>query len=113
MVTEKVKKALTEVPFMGRYSVVLVGIEAHVCVQQTTLDLTEMGYSVHLCVDAISSQQLIDRAAGLQRADRAGAFVTTTESVMMELIRSKDHPKFKEVSGILKAMKPQDPLAYP
>lgn len=112
MVTDEVRKALECPPYIGRTNVVLVGLEAHVCVQQTTLDLMEMGYSVHLCVDAISSQQPTDRAAGLHRADRVGAFMTTTESVMMELIRSKDHPKFKEVSAILKAIKPEDPLCF-
>lgn len=81
MVTERVKEALKNAPFQGREHVVLVGLEAHVCVQQTTLDLLEMGYGVHLCVDAISSQQPTDRAAGLTRVDRAGAFITTTESV--------------------------------
>ena len=47
---------------------VLVGLEAHVCIQQTTLDLLEAGINVHLCVDAISSQSPTDRACGLRRA---------------------------------------------
>ena len=52
---------------------VLVGIEAHVCVQQTTLDLLEQGFNVHLCVDALSSSTPVDRACGLHRAECACA----------------------------------------
>lgn len=52
---------------------VLVGIEAHVCVQQTTLDLLEQGFNVHLCVDALSSSTPVDRACGLHRAECARA----------------------------------------
>jgi len=47
---------------------VIVGLEAHVCVQQTTLDLLELGINAHLCVDAISSQSPTDRSCGLHRA---------------------------------------------
>mmetsp|Transcript_3253 Transcript_3253/g.10018 ORF Transcript_3253/g.10018 Transcript_3253/m.10018 type:complete len:163 (+) Transcript_3253:233-721(+) len=84
---------------------VLCGIEAHVCVQQTTLDLLDAGKSVHLCVDAISSGSPTDRATGLRRSERAGAYLTTTESIMMELIREKDHPSFKVISNALKETK--------
>jgi len=92
--------------------VVIVGLEAHVCVQQTTLDLLASGYNVHLCVDAVSSQSTLDRACGLHRADRAGAFLTTTESLLFELLRSKDHPKFKSVQAILKETRPEEPLEW-
>ena len=91
---------------------VIIGLEAHVCVQQTTLDLLARGCNVHLCVDAISSQSPTDRAAGLRRAADAGAFITTTESVMMELIRSKDHPSFKAISGTLKETRPSETLEF-
>lgn len=73
----------------GKTEFVIFGLEAHVCVQQTTLDLLEQGFGVHLCVDAISSQQPTDRSCGLHRSERAGAALTSTESVMMELIRKK------------------------
>ena len=91
---------------------VIVGLESHVCVQQTTLDLIAGGYNVHICVDAISSQSPTDRACGLHRAAGAGAFLTTTESVMMELIRSKDHPSFKAISNTLKETRPAEPLEF-
>ena len=91
---------------------VIFGLEAHVCVQQTTLDLLEQGFNVHLCVDAISSQSTTDRSCGLRRAADAGALITTTESVMMELIRSKDHPNFKAISNTIKETRPAEPLEY-
>ena len=91
---------------------IIVGLEAHVCVQQTTLDLLESGYTVHLCVDAVSSQTVTDRACGLHRAAAAGAFLTTTESVLFELIRSKDHASFKAISTAIKETRPEEPLPW-
>ena len=91
---------------------VIVGMEAHVCVQQSTLDLLAAGYNVHLCVDAISSQATTDRSCGLQRASVAGALLTTTESVLFELIRSKEHPSFKAISTCVKELKSPDPLGW-
>jgi len=106
---------LSQLAALGdRTDFILCGIEAHVCVQQTTLDLLEAGKSVHLCVDAISSGSPTDRASGLLRVERAGAFLTTTEAVMMDLIRSKDHPSFKIISNALKASKlgPEEALEW-
>ena len=91
---------------------VIVGLESHVCVQQTTLDLLERGLNVHLCVDAVSSSNPTARSCGLHRAAGAGAFLTTTESVLFELIRSKDHPSFKAISTISKETKPEDELGF-
>ena len=91
---------------------VILGLEAHVCVQQSTLDLIELGYNVHLCVDSVSSQTETDRSCGLHRAAGAGALLTTTESVLFELIRSKDHPSFKAISGTVKELRAADPLSF-
>lgn len=91
----------------GRTSLVIAGLEAHVCVLQSVLDLVGAlpDVEVHLCVDAVSSGSPTDRLTGLRRAERAGAFLTTTEAVMMELIRSKEHPSFKAISALIKASK--------
>ena len=77
MLSDDVSAALADRPFDDA---IIVGLEAHVCVQQTTLDLLGMGKRVHLCVDAISSQTAVDRAAGLHRLASSGALVTTTEA---------------------------------
>ena len=109
MIVPDVKAKLVDA---GTTDAIIVGLEAHVCVQQSTLDLLEMGCNVHLCVDAVSSQTTTDRSAGLHRAAGAGAFLTTTESVMFELIRTKDSPSFKAIAGALKETRPAEPLEW-
>ena len=76
------------------------------------LDLLELGCNVHLCVDAVSSMSTTDRSTGLHRLANAGAFLTTTESVLFELLRTKDHPNFKAVQGIIKDTRADDPLSF-
>lgn len=71
----------------GRTSFVLFGIEAHVCVQQTVLDLLELGKDVHLIADAVSSQQKYDRDIALDRMAKSGAFVTTAQSLTFMLMQ--------------------------
>jgi hypothetical protein len=78
--------------------VVLFGIEAHVCVKQTTLDLLERGVNVHLVGDAVSSQRPLDRSLAMFALTGAGAAITSVESLMFELVQSADHPKFKDIS---------------
>jgi len=90
----------------GRKSVVLYGIEGHVCVQQTCLDLLEQGYSVHLLTDGISSQVPIDRSTALHRMREAGAFLTTSESVIFELMRDTKYTHFKAISDLAKQRNP-------
>ena len=80
----------------------LFGIETHVCVQQTCFDLLREGKQVFVVADACSSQRLGDRAIALRHMQSAGAFITTTESVMLTLIGGADHPDFKVVSRLLK-----------
>jgi len=100
MMTDEVKELLESEDFLGRDSVVLFGIEAHVCVQQTCLDLLEMGKDVHIVVDCVSSQQPFDREIALQRMSNAGAFLTTAQSLAFMLMESADHPSFKAVSKL-------------
>ena len=58
----------------------------------------------------VARLEYVDRACGLHRCEHAGAYLTTTESVLMELLRGKDHPSFKAISTILKETKDPDPL---
>merc|ERR1719463_489614 len=85
-----------------RKTVLLVGVEAHVCVQQTALDLLEKGYNVVLIVDGITSRKEVDRTAALQRLQAAGCVLSTSEAVMFEMIRTKDHESFKVISSLAK-----------
>lgn len=87
-------------------SVVLFGIEAHVCVQQTALDLLERGVDVHVVADATSSRTQADRMFAFERMRNAGAFITTHEAVLFELMRDATHPNFKALSGLIRQVLP-------
>jgi nicotinamidase-related amidase len=82
--------------------VVVCGIEAHVCVQQTVLDLIENGLQVNLAVDAISSRKEIDYDTAIERMRYHKAEVSTTESVLFELLNVCGTPQFKAISKIVK-----------
>jgi len=97
MCTDEVKSHLND---LNKKSVVLFGIEAHVCVQQTCLDLLEEGTEVHLIADGISSQQPYDREIALQRMSQAGAYLTTAQSTAFMLMKSAEHANFKTVSKL-------------
>lgn len=92
--------------------VLLCGIEAHVCVLQTTLDLLESGYEVHIVVDAVSSQRSTDRAAGLHRAAQSGAFLVTSEMALFQLMQDAKADKFKEISKLVQEPR-MDTLGVP
>jgi len=101
MLTPEVRDHLARPEMKDRTSYVLFGIEAHVCVQQTCLDLLERGHDVHVVVDGVSSQQPLDREVALQRMAGAGAFLTTAQSAAFMLLQSADHPNFKAVSKLV------------
>ena len=91
---------------LNRRSAILYGIEAHVCVRQTALDLLEQGYEVHLVVDACSSMSWQDRAIALRSMSDAGVTMISFQSLMFELMRTVDHPNFKQVLGVVKQNPP-------
>ncbi|MEN6639555.1 MAG: hydrolase [Smithella sp.] len=87
---------------LTRRHVVLTGIECHVCVYQTALDLMANGYTVHLVADAVSSRTTGNREVGIQAIKSAGAQITSTEMVLFELLRTAADPKAKEIFKIVK-----------
>lgn len=87
---------------LTRRHVVLTGIECHVCVYQTALDLMANGYTVHLVADAVSSRTPENREVGIQAIKSAGAQITSTEMVLFELLRTAADPKAKEIFKIVK-----------
>ncbi|MBN1343498.1 MAG: hydrolase [Phycisphaerae bacterium] len=97
--TPEVRQALQSA---SRNQIVVVGIESHVCVQQTVLDLLRVDYKVWVCADAVGSRKPHDRDVSLDRMRQAGAFVTTTESVIFELTRQAGTDLFKKVLKIIK-----------
>lgn len=86
--------------------VVLFGIETHVCIQQTVIDLLEHGFEVHVVADATSSRSQMDRLLALQRFVQAGAIVTSSEAVLLQLVGDKDHPAFKDIQALIKVSAP-------
>jgi len=81
---------------------VLTGIECHICVYQTALDLMVSGYTVHLVADAVSSRTAQNREIGIQAIKSAGALITSTEMVLFELLRTAADPKAKDIFKIVK-----------
>ena len=86
----------------GRKSVILIGIEAHICVQQTALELMEKGYSVYVIQDCVASRKESDYLCSQKRMAAAGAVITTYEAVLYELLRGAKAEGFKAVSAIVK-----------
>jgi len=82
--------------------VVIAGIEAHVCVMQTALELLRRGSQVHLCGEAISGRGRTYRRWALERMQQAGAVVTNHESAAFEWARDKDHPRFRDLNRLLR-----------
>ena len=87
--------------------IVIAGIEAHVCVLQTVLELLATGHQVHLCWDAVSGRGEEYRQHALDRMAAAGATITNHESVAFEWARDKKHPQFKALSALMKEGQPQ------
>jgi nicotinamidase-related amidase len=84
----------------------VVGIEAHVCVQQTVLDLLAGGYRVYVAADAVGSRFDVDFQMALQRMTAAGATLTTTEAAMFEWCEQAGTPQFKQISQLVRETPP-------
>jgi nicotinamidase-related amidase len=85
----------------ARPKIVLAGIETHVCVQQTALDLLAQGFQVYLPVDAVASRFALDHDYALRRLEKAGAVLTTSETAVFEWVGGAGAPQFKEVSRLV------------
>ena len=82
--------------------VIVAGIEAHVCVQQTILDLLANGFQVNVAADAVSSRNEFDYRTALDRMRHHGAEITTTEAILFELLNVSGTDEFKQISKIVK-----------
>ena len=90
----------------GAGKILVVGIEAHVCVQQTVFDLMTDGFQVYLAVDAVGSRFDIDCETALRRMDSAGATLTTTEAALFEWCDVAGTPEFKQISSLVREQAP-------
>lgn len=86
----------------GRKTVLIAGIEAHVCVLQTTLDLLEGGYDPVVVLDATSSRSPRDQEIAARRIEREGGRISSVESILFEITRVSGTPLFKEISRLIK-----------
>lgn len=86
----------------GRKIVIVAGIETHVCVLQTCIDLLAAGLQPVIVTDCVGSRKTKDTQIALQRLIQAGVIPTTYESILFELTLNAKHPKFKEVSKLVK-----------
>jgi nicotinamidase-related amidase len=86
----------------GRDQALVCGIETHVCVNQTVLDLLDRGVETHVAQDAVGSRTPENKQLGLHKMERAGAVVTGIEAALFELLRGSDAPEFKEVQALIK-----------
>ncbi|KAJ6164148.1 hypothetical protein N7470_002820 [Penicillium chermesinum] len=94
-----------------RLDIIIVGIETHICVAQTTLDLLARGHRVYLLVDGVSSMNAEERGIALARLRDAGAIVTSSESILFEILGDAEHGSFRTVSGLIKETKEETKAA--
>jgi len=85
----------------ARPKILLTGIETHVCVQQTALDLLALGFRVYIPADGVASRYSVDHEHALRRLENAGATITTCESAVFEWIGAAGTPEFKEISRLV------------
>jgi nicotinamidase-related amidase len=86
----------------GRRAVVLIGIETHICVTLTALDLLEAGYRVFVCPDAVSARSVEMHKLGMERMRDSGAIASHTETLVYEWMGSAENPRFRDVLALVK-----------
>lgn len=90
----------------GLFRVLVCGIETHVCVMQTALDLSAAGWLVYVAVDAVGTRHVVDHETALRRMESAGVVLTSTEAAMFEWCRTAGTPAFKTISNLAKESPP-------
>ncbi len=86
----------------GRRQILLCGVETHICVAQTALDLVRLGYSAHIAADAVSSRTLEKHKLGMERARDGGVLPCAAEAAVYELLGAAGTPAFKQILSLVK-----------
>lgn len=86
----------------GKKTILVCGVEAHICVMQTVIDLLGEEYRVFVVADCVGSRNPYDKEIGLERMKAEGAMLTTCEAALFELTRGAKSPHFKVVSKLVK-----------
>jgi nicotinamidase-related amidase len=87
---------------LARNQVLLCGIETHVCIYQTAIDLLQQDFHVEVIADAVSSRALENKQIALNRLATEGAKVSCTEMVLFDLLKAAKHPQFKQIAKLIK-----------
>ena len=93
---------VNELQRVGARQILICGLEAHVCVNQTTHDLLARGYQVHLLTECITARAAHNRQAGLAKMQQSGALPSSIEMALFELMRDAAHEQFKAVQKLIK-----------
>ncbi len=93
---------MADIKASSRQQLIVTGIETHVCVYQTVIELLQQQFQVAVNQEAVSSRTQANKKLGLARMQQAGALITSTEMVLFELMRTAKHPSFKQISKLLK-----------
>ncbi len=99
-------EAFEELAGRGIGKALLCGLEAHVCVVQTAMDLLADGWVVYVAADAVGARFALDREIALRRMDSAGAVLTTTEAALFEWCETADRPEFAAISRLVRETPP-------
>ncbi|QDU64584.1 Isochorismatase family protein [Planctomycetes bacterium Pan216] len=97
-----IQEVRTKLGELGSPKVLLCGIEAHVCVQQTAFDLMADGFRVYLPIDATGSRRASDKEVAIDRMRGSGITITTAEAAVFEWTERAGTPEFKEISRLVK-----------
>ncbi|UCE50520.1 MAG: hydrolase [Phycisphaerales bacterium] len=96
---EQFKSRLIE---LSRNQILLCGIETHICVYQTSIDLLDEGFNVTILADAVSSRTPENKQIALNRIAVEGGRISSVEMALFELLRSAEHPRFRQISKLVK-----------
>ena len=98
----KNKKFINKVKELNKPQLLLSGIETHICIYQTSMDLLQSGYEVQVLADAVSSRTKANKKIGLDRIKTSGGVITSTEMAVFELLKVAGGDKFREIIKIIK-----------
>ena len=98
----KTEKIYNAIKAQNKKQIILFGIETHICVLQTALDLIKEGYEVYLIKNASRSRKKSEHKAGIRYMQSEGVKILTLEIALFELLKSSTHPNFKEIQALIK-----------
>ena len=87
---------------LARNQVLLCGIETHVCIYQTAVDLLRKGFNVNIIADAVSSRAIENKQIAINRLAAEGADISCTEMALFELLKTAEHPQFRQIAKLIK-----------